>query len=303
MNKNYTIFIEQWNDILSKIHGIGGKIKDLSVDSPATLEEINDIEYKLGFSLPEDFKDLLLNFSKAVYFRWSLPDEVNVPDEFSEIFSGELGWNLEWIEDLTSSSIEMENEEYGQGLKNKLQFFYVGNGDILAFDMSSDGNKKSVVYWSHEEDEVVLVADSFLSFIEKLTDLYCVGAEIWQYEPFMNSNGLNPTNEASIRWKSWLKLLTEVKKEDISNDLEQVIEYVLNHGKLEKEMFEQYSQNEIFERVKICLKKEDRHRKRTACKIIGEVLGEFASDWVIELWKDNNLIEEELRSYLTVHVV
>ncbi|MFT9846041.1 SMI1/KNR4 family protein [Aneurinibacillus sp. REN35] len=299
MNNNYTIFVEQWNDMLSKICDIGGDVLPLSIDRPATVEEIHAVECKLGFSLPEDFKDVVLHFSKAVYFRWSFPDEVNVPDEWSEVFSGELGWNIEWLEDATPSAIEMEEEGYGQGLKNKLQFFYVGNGDMVAFDMSSEGNNKNIVYWSHEEDEVVLVADSFLSFIEKLTELYCVGAEIWQYETFMDANGLNPAMESSSRWKSWFKLLTEVKREDVAHDLECVIEYVLNHGSVEKEMFELYSRKEIFEKAKGHLQQEDRQRKRTACKIIGEVVGECASDWVLELWKDNYLVDEELRSYLT----
>ena len=65
--------------------------------------------------------------------------------------------------------------DYCACLRNKICFAHSGNGDIYAFDMSFEGEDKPVVYWYHEEgDDCVYLADCFIDFLEKITDLYCI---------------------------------------------------------------------------------------------------------------------------------
>lgn len=65
----------------------------------------------------------------------SFPDKTIDPVKFKEIFAGELGWNMKWVEDLTPIPDEIGNG-YGESLRNKLLFFQVVNGDYLCLDMS-----------------------------------------------------------------------------------------------------------------------------------------------------------------------
>ncbi|WP_055665697.1 SMI1/KNR4 family protein [Desnuesiella massiliensis] len=302
-NCDYGDLVNKWNEILVKINFVGGKTRELIMEPPATKSEIEEKENSLGFSLPDSFKEVLLNFSKHVELNWSLPKEANLPYEFKEIFSGEIGWSLEWIEDL---NILAEELEYSHGydepdLRNKLQFFQVGNGDILAFDVPQNSSE-SIVYWSHEGAGVFYIADNFISYIKKITDLYCVGSEIWQLEPFLDEKGLNTNSEVSGYWKEWFARFTTISFEEASRDLDSLIEYIEFHGQIgkkEQDAFNAFDKDIIFKKVLHRLAVIDHCQKEILYKVLGEVLGTHISIWVRSLWSKESKINPLTRTYLT----
>ncbi|MEI4828797.1 SMI1/KNR4 family protein [Bacillus sp. FJAT-53711] len=196
-------WINNWNETFHQIEKIKGEIESFVVEKSATEEEIKLIEQQLGYSLPVSFKEVLVNFSKQVELRWSFPDKLSIPVEFDAIFAGELCWNLDSIEDLTevADSLKDVGDNYGENLRQKLAFYTVTNGDYLALDLNSNSEDAAVIYWDHEEDSVTYVADNFIKFIEKFTDLHLIGAEIWQWEIFIDPKGINTDSEIAQKWK------------------------------------------------------------------------------------------------------
>ena len=202
-------WINNWNETFHQIEKIKGEIESFVVEKSATEEEIKLIEQQLGYPLPISFREVLVKFSKQVELRWFFPDELSIPAEFDAIFAGELCWDLDSIEDLTevADSLKDVGDNYGENLRQKLAFYTVPNGDYLALDLNSNNEDAAVVYWDHEEDSVTYVADNFIEFIEKFTDLHLIGAEIWQWETFIDSKGINTDSEIAQKWK---KLFTEL---------------------------------------------------------------------------------------------
>ncbi|WP_284640778.1 SMI1/KNR4 family protein [Paenibacillus silviterrae] len=289
----------KWEQTQQQIHSIGGKGSQLVVEPPATIEQIDQIENRLGYKLPESFRNVLLHYSKHVYFRWFFPDETIVPVRFREIFAGELGWNTEWIEDLSSISDDIGNG-YGESLKYKLSFFMVGNGDYLCLDMNQETTP--VVYWSHEEDEIYYIADSFEDYICNATELHCVGSEVWQLDYFLTPDGLDPKSKASFDWLSWFDTLTSTKLEAISHSVPDLLEFILVRGPVEEIMSVLNTHNpaEVFDHILIKLPDVEPKQVNALCTAIGEVLNINAADWVRQLWEmDVPFLNVYQRSCLT----
>lgn len=288
---------EQWFSILDIIKSNGGNIIGLTIGHPATIKEISAIEDKLGVNLPNEFKKLLIEFSTHLYFRWSLPDEAILPHEFREIFSGELGWNLEWLEYWSEDS----REDYAVNLKGKLTFFQVGNGDYLALDLSKD-IEHPVVYWDHETDNITPIAASFMEYLIKMTDLSCIGTEIWQYESFLGSNGIETNSDKAERWKTWFRSFQSLRFEDARQSLESLFQYILYHGVVkarEVSALQQFNHREILTNVLKRLPYCDAKESKALCLIIGEVIRSDAEVWVRGLWSDLGTLDPTDRSYLT----
>ena len=82
---------------LQRIEAIGGNTKPLVFTSIASETEVLDVEQKLGFQLPAEFRNTLLTVSSHCEFNWFLPDELELPDVLRQIFCGELHWSLELL--------------------------------------------------------------------------------------------------------------------------------------------------------------------------------------------------------------
>jgi len=188
----YSEVVENWKAFAEAIKRIGGDVQALSVEETASQEEIQSIEEKLGFSLPPSLKEVLLNFSRKVEFRWFFPDKLELEGELSEIFSGDRHWSLEWLYDFNGSKngwveecFPNKEDPYDVVWHNKLAFHEVGNGDYLAIDLSSP-ESEPVVYLSHDDGDGhgIELAKNFKEFVLESSLIGCVGGEDWQQLPF-----------------------------------------------------------------------------------------------------------------------
>jgi len=193
-------------------------VRPLQVGTPATETEVLAVESELRLRLPESFRDVVLNFSSEVYWRWFLPDGTRPPETFRQIFSGECAWSLNrlvQLEENRQSWLKVcfpnVNDPYDAVWHNKLAFIEVGNGDLIALDLANSQEADTpVVYLSHEGDDFhgYQLGHNFSDFIERWSLLGCPGAEDWQMLPFTSSpqSCLEPYSENAVQWREWFGL-------------------------------------------------------------------------------------------------
>ena len=83
----YSQVIENWKNFSEAICEIGGEVQALNFEKPASTEEVEQLEHKLGFQLPPSLKSVLLEFSSKVEFRWFFPDGYELEGELGEILA------------------------------------------------------------------------------------------------------------------------------------------------------------------------------------------------------------------------
>ncbi|MBU1308997.1 MAG: SMI1/KNR4 family protein [Gammaproteobacteria bacterium] len=191
----YSEVIENWKTFAEAVKAIGGDLRAFTVEEPATEKDILGLEERLGFSLPASLREVLVNFSRKVEFRWFFPDKYELEGELSAIFSGDRHWSLDWIYDFNESKngwvercFPNKDDPYDVVWHNKLAFHEVGNGDYLAIDLSSPGSEP-VVYLSHDDGDGhgVELANNFKDFLCESSLIGCVGGEDWQQLPFIEN--------------------------------------------------------------------------------------------------------------------
>jgi len=304
--EDINFLISKWEQILQKLENNNGKVHPIEIGKKATLQEIEAKEKELGYQLPPSYKYILNNLGKSLSFYYSFSEDTIIPSEYKEIYSGEINWNTDFLQNLNRLADELmeEGEDYGSTLRGKLEFSHAGNGDVYAFDMSVESDEKPVIYWEHEEDKVTYVADSFIDYLFKITELGCIGSEKWQLEYFLRDTGLDTTGPAAGKWKHWFESFSETTLDDVKNNMEQLISFVVYRKKLDEEtidFLQKFDRNELFDFLLEELhKKEAFYDQKIICEIIGRVLGIYAGTWVRSLWeaKQDN-IDTRLRSYLT----
>ncbi|QCR34374.1 SMI1/KNR4 family protein [Lysinibacillus sp. SGAir0095] len=203
--------------IAARIQEINGEVPEIIIGEPASLEQITQTEEKLGVKLPDSFKTVLTEFSGHFSFRWFLPDNLEQPDEFREIFSGTPNWSLDllpqfeegrkgWIDAVFPNP----EDSYDVIWHNKLAFCEVGNGDYLAFDLEDGTTDAPIVYLSHDDGEGhgYKIANHFIELLENWSRIAFVGCEDWQWLPFTTSptSRIDPDGEAANRFREWLGL-------------------------------------------------------------------------------------------------
>ena len=215
---NFVLFKKRLNLFLSKIEALGGEVEPLTIEKPATEEEIKAVEAKLGYTLPPHFREVLLENTAHLEFWWDIDDiideeDISLPDKLAEIFRGKLLFGLDLLLDYEEDRQDWEGDaypnsdkEYDRVWHNKMSFFQVGNGDYIAIELEPE-NYGKVVYLSHDgsENHGLYIADNFKEFLMNYAAVGCTGGEDWQWEPFYTKGkGIDPTSKNA---KTWYKVL------------------------------------------------------------------------------------------------
>ena len=215
---NFELFKKRLDLFLEKIEDLGGEVEPLTIEKPATEEEIKAVEAKLGYTLPPHFREVLLENTAHLEFWWDIDDiideeDISLPDKLAEIFRGKLLFGLDLLLDYEEDRQDWEGEvypnsdkEYDRVWHNKMSFFQVGNGDYIAIELEPE-NYGKVVYLSHDgsENHGLYIADNFKEFLMNYAAVGCTGGEDWQWEPFYTKGkGIDPTSKNA---KTWYKVL------------------------------------------------------------------------------------------------
>ena len=215
---NFELFKKRLDLFLEKIEDLGGEVEPLTIEKPATEEEVKAVEAKLGYTLPPHFREVLLENTAHLEFGWDIDDiideeDISLPDKLAEIFRGKLLFGLDLLLDYEEDRQDWEGEVYPNSDKeydcvwhNKMSFFQVGNGDYIAIELEPE-NYGKVVYLSHDgsENHGLYIADNFKEFLMNYAAVGCTGGEDWQWEPFYTKGkGIDPTSKNA---KTWYKVL------------------------------------------------------------------------------------------------
>ena len=215
---NFELFKKRLNLFLEKIEDLGGETDPLTIEKPATEEEIKSVEAKLGYTLPAHFREVLLENTAHLEFGWDIDDiideeDISLPDKLAEIFRGKLLFGLDLLLDYEEDRQDWEGDaypnsdkEYDRVWHNKMSFFQVGNGDYIAIELEPE-NYGKVVYLSHDgsENHGLYIASNFKEFLMNYAAVGCTGGEDWQWEPFYTEGkGIDPTSKNA---KTWYKAL------------------------------------------------------------------------------------------------
>ena len=211
---NFELFKKRLNLFLEKIEDLGGATEPLTIEKPATEEEIKAVEAKLGYTMPPHFREVLLENTAHLDFYWDINDitdegDISLPDKLVEIFRGQLLFGLDllldyeddrkgWVKEVYPDY----NNEYDRVWHNKMSFHQVGNGDYIAIELEPE-NYGKVVYLSHDgsENHGLYIASNFKEFLMNYAAIGCIGGEDWQWEPFYTKGkGIDPTCENAQAW-------------------------------------------------------------------------------------------------------
>ena len=215
---NFELFKKRLDLFLEKIEDLGGETDPLTIEKPATEEEIKAVETKLGYTLPPHFREVLLENTAHLDFYWDINDitdegDISLPDKLVEIFRGQLLFGLDllldyeddrkgWVKEVYPDY----NNEYDRVWHNKMSFHQVGNGDYIAIELEPE-NYGKVVYLSHDgsENHGLYIGSNFKEFLMNYAAIGCIGGEDWQWEPFYTKGkGIDPTSKNA---KTWYKVL------------------------------------------------------------------------------------------------
>lgn len=222
--------VATWKATLEAVQRVGGyttleaarsagirhsKMWGLTVEGPASLSDIRRIETDLGIGLPPALSRFFLEFSRSVDFRWQLPHDFLLPEQFRELFCGGFSLSLEALPEHERGRFGGEqtfpnpNDPYDVVWHQKLGVIPVMNGDYLGIDLRA-GHQGEIVYLSHDDGSGhghVLGAD-LIDFLRRWTPLGCPGPEDWQWLPFTSKGTtmLDPDGEAARAWRETLGL-------------------------------------------------------------------------------------------------
>lgn len=192
-------------------------IQELVIERPATKSEIEEVEKEIGFRLPSDYKRLLFEFSRRVAFSYQFEEQVS--EEFIEIFSVELSWDIDqikeqyddylgWVEAwLDPENAVDSDEEFLKNqeviVKNKMPFMEVANGDLIVI------GEPEVIYFDHEGDTMhgKRLGKNLFDFLDRWSQIGFIGSEGWQIEQLYDfeKNEIMPLNNPKVqRWLDWL---------------------------------------------------------------------------------------------------
>jgi len=208
---------EQWDWILQIAKYRKWDYNNLEVKPPVELSNIEKVESALGIIYPFEYKHILSEYSSGVELSWQITNE-ETEGEFKGIFCGGgrgYLWDFERSEDLydgyrgwVDDCFSNPDDPYDKVWHNKVPLLRVPNGDIIGFDSSKSNANCPVVYLSHDDGDLHghKLADNFIEFISRWSNIGCVGTEDWQFKPFYDFDKKEITNSNSVtdRWKLWL---------------------------------------------------------------------------------------------------
>ena len=300
----YELLLAKWQSLIEMAKRFDADAS-MKIGEKASHCEIINIETELSAGLPPSFRDVILSVGKSFELYYSFYDYV-LPDEFRNILFGCLSWDVSDVhsmKEFMGDKIEdgSEVDAYPEKMENLFSFSYSGNGDVYAFDMSATTPEKPVVYWEHETGDIHYVADSFGEYLEKITDLYCIGDTIWQYEAFLGKRGLDTSAENAQRWKKWFESFTSTELADVTGDFGKLYEFAVCRKNLDentKAALQSYGKEPLFEALKETLK-DGLQRQEAACEMMVIFIGDYAQDWLISFWNNATVSKTNYAANLT----
>ena len=207
---DHASWVAVWQRTAAAVRAHDGEIRSFVVSSPAAESEVAAVEERLGWHLPRELRDTLLQFSSSVQFRWTLPRMPAVAAPLHRLSHGGISWDLSALVGHEAGRAEWA-EIYDAPSEaaiwaDKLAFQRAANGDLLAIDLVASGNP--VVYLDHDGESALhgrVLAPGFDEFVSRWSAIGCIGPESWELAPLVGEQGLDPAGQAARAWATWFR--------------------------------------------------------------------------------------------------
>lgn len=283
----------QWSELLESLRNKGADVFH-TWEPPVTEKQLAELEQKLGVALPDELKQALAVASEA-WMGWTLQHTSLVPFDAN----GDWGWSFQTLDWLDLWMVEDADPT------RYLAFYHAHNGDSLVLDMQVQPQQPAVLSWNHETGEFQFLAPSLSEFLERVTMLYGIGAESWQYEPFVDYSGLNMNHPHTLQWRKWMDDYLHLTLEKANGTLEGLIRYAQMSGEADEPLraaFAAYEPELVLQAWQERIEQEsDRGVREALMEYAGDICGSYAADWVRSLWKANSgeRVNASILAYLT----
>jgi len=120
-------------------------------NAPASIEHVQEVEIKLQVILPDDIKELLLEFNGDNYFILS-------------------------TQEILENNLSLRGYEEFENIDHYLLVASNGCGDYYGYEITEDGIKDESIYrWDHEESDVNCNFIKVANNLKELIELYYIG--------------------------------------------------------------------------------------------------------------------------------
>ena len=189
----------------------GAAVSSYDIGPPASSEALALIARASQRALPAELASILTTVTGRIAFFWELDlrkQDPAVPEplaRFGQI--GELAFDVQTMAWLRAVDEVAEDDRYldesqVDRLRASVEFYRTSTGDIFTVD-SRNG---AVNYLTYESGfaEAVLLAPSFVEFLERFTSIGCVGPEMWVLELTLGPFGIDPNASLAKDWRAWM---------------------------------------------------------------------------------------------------
>ena len=220
----WNAILESWNWCCDIEAAREGKTTRPKISKPISRLQLEKLRKKVGFKMPAEFEHVLLNFSRKATFYWSIEEAaeetfdgdghrvstIETPEILENCLrGGEVLWDIGHLPEFAEEARNHASSgwrAFKEGLRERLPFIAVGNGDLIAFDMRKGNKNCPVVYLSHENDSQchdMKLGNNFVDFLANWSSVGCAGPEYWGFEVFYNlrQQKISGSGRNAKRWR------------------------------------------------------------------------------------------------------
>ncbi|MBL8852139.1 MAG: SMI1/KNR4 family protein [Planctomycetaceae bacterium] len=210
-------WVDHWNWVCDVIDSRGGDVVERpKIAKPLSKQKLAALKRKMGMAMPSEFEDVLTNYSSRVSLYWYLEDEQTevLPEALHGLMGGvDALWDVAILPEMASAARNHASSgwlAFRDGLRGRLPFINVGNGDVIAFDMRHGTSNCPIVYLSHENDATEhdkQLAPNFIDFVTRWSYLGGLAVESCNLGLFYDKRAkrLNVSGSNARRWRKWLE--------------------------------------------------------------------------------------------------
>ncbi|MHA6483293.1 SMI1/KNR4 family protein [Paenibacillus sp. strain BS8-2] len=156
----------------------------VQIAGKATEEEISRIEMKLGITMPDSFKHVLMSYAKSVHFFWHVPESSACKLDYETRIQGggfldDGLWDLDKLMDYNVMREDSEHldDDCKQHWANSLVFARDGMGSYYAIDLKY--NVGEVIFLSNEgQYHGWRLGEDFETFFDNWISIGCAGSYV-----------------------------------------------------------------------------------------------------------------------------
>lgn len=209
-------WFEEMQTGLTAVRKKGANILGLSYSLPATEQELLEVEEKLGYNIPLDFRSVLRTVSADCSFHWFIEEPSNGFDTIPE--SGQISWDLHELVELNEHEqkhirkYHSENNSYDSLFQNKLYISHSFGSSGIAIDLEPEtyGQIIHLDYEDYHHGQVL--AANFTEYITKCIhligtdDFFGVEFSGYRYPDHKNAYPIDIESPLVKRWRAQLGL-------------------------------------------------------------------------------------------------